>query len=500
MGDDMSKKSAFCIICIFGLASGCVPYVPRPIDPPAVERSYRARTLTDPNLEEFFRANSPIKPQAWPPQSIDLDGLTLLALYFSPNLDEARSRLAETEAAIVTARVKPNPSVAAGAGYTDAEASPYAYDLGLEIPFETANKRQYRTQRAEQLAEAERFSLSESAWRLRSQLRATLVDHVLTGRELEQRGAEAQIRQEIVAIYERRLEVGEISTPFVTAARTDLSRIQLEIEQLQGRVAETRAAVAGVVGLPVPALDNVQFALADVEKPPTELVLNIDSLQKTGLTNRLDIQRLLSAYRAADSDLRLQVARQYPDVSLAPAYSFGEGSINTYLIGPSLVLPLFDRNRGPILEASARRETAGAQFLRAQAAAINEMERGLFDYRSALRELSQAQATLDLSAQRAETTERQVNAGEVDRLALASVRLETASADRDRLSAIRRAQTALGALEDAVQHPLPPDTNVPQPAITNPRDAKREPARSASAVARSLKNRVKPQERNGPSR
>ena len=76
---------------------------------------------------------------------------------------------------------------------------------------------------------------------MRSRLRPAVVDHLISGRELEQRSAEAQIRQEIVAIYERRLEVGEVATPFVTAARTDLSRVQLEIEQLQGRVIETRA-------------------------------------------------------------------------------------------------------------------------------------------------------------------------------------------------------------------------------------------------------------------
>jgi outer membrane protein, heavy metal efflux system len=454
------------------LICGCVRYVPRSIDPPTLEQSYRSRSLTDQNLQTFFNSTSLIKPESWPPQSLDLEGLTVLALYFSPDLDEARSRLAVADAAITTARVRPNPSAVGGAGYTDAEASPYAFQLNLEIPFETAGKRQYRTRRAQQLAEAERFSLAESAWRIRSHLRAVLADHVISSRELDQRRAEAQIRQEIVAIYERRLEVGEISTPFVTSARTDLSRVQLEIEQLQGRIAETRAAIAGIVGLSASALSNVQFVLSDVEKPPTEQVLNIQSVQKTGLTNRLDVQRLLSEYAAADSDLRLQVARQYPDIALAPGYSFGEGSINTYLLGPSLILPLFDRNRGPIAEADARREAASARFLGAQAAAITQIETGLADYRSAVRELNQVQTTLDLVGQREQTTERQLTAGEVDRLALASVRLEATAADRDRLTALRRTQTALGVLEDATQHPLPPETKMPEASVTNPRERK----------------------------
>lgn len=276
----------FQIIVISTLICGCVRYVPRPINPPLLEQSYRARGFADPNLEQFFKTNFKGGSEAWPPRSMDLEALTLLALYFSPDLDEVRTRIAASEAAIVTARTKPNPSVLTGAGYTS-ERGPFAFRSDLEIPFETAGKRPYRVLRAEQLSQATRFSLSETAWRLRSRLRTALVDHLLSGRELEQRGAEAQIRREIGAIYERRLEVGETSTPFVTAARTDLSRVQLEIEQLQGRIAETRAAIAGVIGLPGTALDTVQFVLSNLEQPAAEQALNIQSVEKTGLLSDL---------------------------------------------------------------------------------------------------------------------------------------------------------------------------------------------------------------------
>src|SRR5438876_9326531 len=122
-------KNFFPIVVIIGLAYGCVRYVPRPIDPPLLEQSYRARTLADPNLQEFFNAHE--RAQGWPPQSLDLEGLTVLALYFSPDLDQARSQIAAADAAIITARARPNPSVVAGAGYTDAELSPYAFLFDL---------------------------------------------------------------------------------------------------------------------------------------------------------------------------------------------------------------------------------------------------------------------------------------------------------------------------------------------------------------------------------
>ena len=457
----------FKIIVILALASSCIRYVPRPIDPPRLEQSYRARTLADPNLEEFLKAFKGTL-LVWPPQSMDLDTLTLLALYFSLDLDSARARLEAAQSAIVTANVRRNPSFGGAAGYTDSEASPYAFRLDPNVPFETAGKRTYRTRRAQQLAEAAQFSLAETAWSVRSRLRAALADHLISNLDLDQLIAESQIREELVGIYEKRLEVGEASNPIVSLARTDLARVQVEIEQVRGRIAQARAAIAGLIGLPPSALEKVQLTLANLENPPSEEVLDLRSVQRLGLLNRLDVQRLLSEYDAAETDLQLQIARQKPDIALGPAYSFGEGA-NTYVLGPALLLPLFDRNKGAIAESSARRTALGAQFLSTQAKAIDEMERALAGYRSALRELDRATTTLGVIADREEATRRQLEAGEADRLAVTLVRLESAVARRSWLAALRRAHTALGGLEDAVQHPLAGAAAMPAPPAVSPR-------------------------------
>ena len=60
---------------------------------------------------------------------------------------------------------------------------------------------------------------------------------------------------------------------------------------------------------------------------------------------------------------------------------------------------------------------------------------------------------------------RAVAAGEEDRLALVGVQLEGAVSSRARLDALRRVQSALGALEDAVQQPLPPGRPLPNPEL-----------------------------------
>jgi outer membrane protein TolC len=169
--------------------------------------------------------------------------------------------------------------------------------------------------------------------------------------------------------------------------------------------------------------------------------------------NRLDVRRALMEYAVTETALQLEVARQYPDIQWNPGYSFDEGH-HKFAIGPSLTLPVLNRNQGPIAEARARREEAAARFTALQAQAISEMEKGLAQYHAALAELTQAETQLvPLQQRREKAARRALEIGEADRLALAGIRVQGVVAARARLEALRKAQAALGALEDALQHP-----------------------------------------------
>jgi hypothetical protein len=185
--------------------------------------------------------------------------------------------------------------------------------------------------------------------------------------------------------------------------------------------------------------------------------------------NRLDVQQLLAEYAASENALQLEAARQYPDVHLTPSYEFMEG-FNSYFIGPSLLLPLRDRNKGPIAEAEARRQETAARFLAEQASAIDQIERALIRYRSALADFREADSRLKtLLEDRERAAREQIQAGEADQLTLVGVRLESVAAAGARLQALRAAQTALGALEDAVQYPLETGLALPPVPPIGPR-------------------------------
>jgi len=94
------------------------------------------------------------------------------------------------------------------------------------------------------------------------------------------------------------------------------------------------------------------------------------------LLNRSDLLALLSEYVACEEDLRLELARQYPDVHFNPGYEYDQGD-NKWGVGLSLELPFMNRNRGPIAEAEARRSECVAKFIALQAHILEGIERDL---------------------------------------------------------------------------------------------------------------------------
>ncbi len=161
---------------------------------------------------------------------------------------------------------------------------------------------------------------------------------------------------------------------------------------------------------------------------------------------------LLAEYAAAESGLRLEIARQYPDLQFTPGYNYNQGQ-NRWQLGINVEVPL-NRNRGPIAQAEARRVTAEKRFLSQQAAVQGELDLSLAAYQaSRSKALTAGQLAKEaLSAE--DTTKRMVDVGEVSALELTRRQIETSAANVALLAANLEAQTAAGVLEDAMQATL----------------------------------------------
>jgi outer membrane protein TolC len=346
--------------------------------------------------------------------------------------------------------------------------------LDFSFPIETAGKRGHRIQVAHSLDQAARFDLADSAWTIHSGVRTGLLNYLLASRNLELFRAEEKVREDQVNILEQIFSAGEIQRQSIDLARIELAKTHVAIIMAEGQVSETKAALGAAVGLPVAALQSVDFSWPNIDTPASAESLSADQVQRDAVLNRLDIRRSLAQYVAAEASLRLEIAKQYPDINLGPGYTYEE-THSFFTVGFSTTVPLFNRNQGPIAEAEAHRKEAAAAFRERQAQVIARSERALAIYTAALKEQAEAESLRKLQETQLQIMHETIRAGADNRLSLDNVEIQSWVLARTQLDALLRTQRALGELEDSVQRPLSPGemfTITPEspPLIGQPKD------------------------------
>ncbi len=379
-----------------------------------------------------------------------------MAFYFHPDLEVARAQWLVAQGGVKTAGARPNPSVTVNPAYDTqipGNFSPWLIPVSFDIPIETAGKRGKRIAEAEKNAESARFSFLQAAWKIRSDVRGSLQDLMLSRRRVALLQEQLNSQKEIVNMLQQRVDAGEISRPELTVARIALNHSQLDLNTARTAAADARSHLAQALGLTVAALDG------EVLKPDTARsdISQLTSAKARGiaLRSRADILAALADYAAAEDDLRLQVAKQYPDLHLGPGYAWNNGNAgdNEWSLGVTLELPLLDQNEGPIAEAEANRNLAAAKFMALQAQVISDIDRAVADYRIAREQAQTGDQLFAEEQKQQESSEDQFEAGENDRLDSLNAHLELSNARIARLDNEANLQTARAALEDALQQP-----------------------------------------------
>lgn len=458
------------VICApFILFSGCALHKQAsPALPPAPAlvvsqaQSLAARTLDATDLKQWMGGAGWKGTSSWPLTNWYLSDLTLAAYYYSPDLELARAEEHAASAAITTAAMKPNPSLRIGPGYETSPESPFLLSTDFIWPIETAGKRRYRIDAATHMSEASREQLALTAWTLRGRVRAAVANLVFAQKDADALKRQESLQGNYAGMLETRFQAGEIPLPEVTAAQMELTTIRQAVKQAEGQVDSARASLSSAIGIPAAALEEKTVIWDDADTLPAPSTLTSTLVRAEAVENRLDVLRALAQYKAAQSRLQLELARRHPDIDLGPGYAFEEG---VHLISLQLgaVLPLRNRNEGPIAEAEAQRKVAGAQLLATQSAVIADTDRALARYKAACAVWTEAEKSVREATAQSRRAHQWFESGEADRLVVISADLQTAFAERARFDALHQAQLALGALEEAVERPIGPATMPPLP-------------------------------------
>ncbi|MEQ1599390.1 MAG: TolC family protein [Methylotenera sp.] len=450
------------------LAAGCAnaPYQAKPLDPAQISAKLLNKDATSAEFKVYLirqgYAEKDLPFAEW-----GLSELTLCALYFHPKLDVAKAQLAMANAQLVTAGQKQNPTLngnVARSNQKNGDIRPWAYGLNVEIPIETANKREVRIEEAQHLAEAARIDVADVAWQLRSQIAQDLLRYHENIALQKQFTEEVKTQDALLKMLEKRLQLGALSNTELSAAKLVQQKTLFSLNSEIAKSAEIHAALAADVGLTSEKFNQLKLKPLDLDTTLAKQSISLMSskdFQEKALLNRLDIRRSLAKYAAAESKIKLEIAKQTPDISLSPGIAFEFGD-TIWSLGFSALLNLINKNQTLIAEATALREVEGAQFEALQANIIGDLSQSLVAYQANLQNIDHIKLQQKSQIQVSQKLQKQLDAGLIDRLALTQNALNTSLLEQQLLNAQFSNLNAALAIEDIMQHPLFDDFTMPK--------------------------------------
>jgi outer membrane protein TolC len=285
-------------------------------------------------------------------------------------------------------------------------------------------------------------------------------------------------------MLQKRVDAGMASNIELSNARIALQKAEQSLNTETGKIPALQASLASDAGLPLAAFKQLN---AINDSFATDKPIALDSLQYEALLNRLDIRAALARYEAAEAKLRLEIAKQYPDITLSPSKTLDQGD-KIWSLGFSSLLTLINKNRGLIAEAKALREVEIAQFEALQAKVISELNQSKASYQATLEANAKANTVLASQEKRTLQTQRQFDAGFADKLELSTTQLENLIAKQNVLQSAYGIQQAKLALEDAAQRPLD-DFNMPNnPEVASKPEINKTPETNKNLEIKSVRN------------
>jgi outer membrane protein TolC len=178
-------------------------------------------------------------------------------------------------------------------------------------------------------------------------------------------------------------------------------------------------------------LHRVELGFADLSGLPLPADAT-ESWRTRAVHERTDLRRLLADYAAAEAAVKLEVARQFPEISVKPGYLWDQGDRRWSLALGWLIPPTLG-NQPAIREAEARRQEVAQRFMARQAAVVGEIDAAALRCDRLGQAATLGEQALQLAIEAETRQDRGFAAGAIDRVELAASRLERLAAQRANL-------------------------------------------------------------------
>jgi outer membrane protein, heavy metal efflux system len=417
-------------------------------------------TPTQDGFKTFVQTQSP--QTTWPIQAWDLDSLTLSALYFHPMLKVAKSDYAVALAGITTAGLRPQVGLnghLSQSNRANGDINPWSYGLQVDIPVITANKRQINIEIAQYQADIAKIQISETAWMLRQQLSMDLIQ-LAEQQAMQANLARLQKSQEaLLAAYQKRLDLGMAGNADVLPIRLQRDQSAWQLQQLTLQIRQTEQKILHDAGLT--EQNNLPLSIAPIQLSQllksrfaqSQPYADAATIQHYALTNRMDIQRGLAQYAKAESQLKLAMAKRYPDLSLNPgiAYEYGD---KIWGLGIGTMLNLLNKSSDLWAQAEQVRQNEATRFYALQHQVIQLSEQSLIRYRGAANLLVTLTREYEQQSNRKAQLEKQWRQGLIDKTEYLQTEIQFYSAQQRLITQQANVMRSLQEIENVMQKPI----------------------------------------------
>lgn len=296
------------------------------------------------------------------PSRLTLGEAIRLAVTRNPSLAAVRNDVEGLQGDSVAASRRLNPAVTLEEADLPLRANPGRFfgtqeiTLRFDYEIERGGRRQLRTQAAQQAVEAQKLTYRDQVRRIELEVKRAFSRIVLAQSNLETSRLILVQAERMIELNRVRLKQGDISALDLNRIEVEKLRFQDDVFQADLMLRNSKNSLLALLNAPDLSQDvdvvgtlPVTDQIPEVGLPPRA---PRDELFQIALQKRPDIASVLQQKARADTETRLQRAIRSPNLTVGGGYKRNAVD-NSFVVGVTLPLQIFNRNEGGILRADA---------------------------------------------------------------------------------------------------------------------------------------------------
>jgi len=341
------------------LLAGCQSYEPLPLDSDAHLKSWAERDVADESVvayaAELAKRDTLPRGKYDPSDGIDLREAEVIALFFNPDLRTARLHADANLAGAREAGRWDDPEFSVDAMWIiESISQPWILGAGISFTIPFSGRHGVEEDLAWTEYESALREVVVAEWETIVELRQAWHELAAALERIRLIEAYAEDVREVQQIADRLVEAGEATRLDARVFKLELISQQVELRHARAEARQLELRCRELLGL---RPDAPLQLLAVME---TEGDLPNDRETRVVENNPL-LELKRSMYASAEQQLRLEIHKQYPDLTIGPNYEIEEGQ-SRIGIGFGLPIPIINLNREGIARARAARLAVKSEY------------------------------------------------------------------------------------------------------------------------------------------